>query len=145
MATCLSNSARFRKLVVSSALAKKVLSRYDREFILFETMLLSYALERADTDYKKKLVPKLAKLEHPHQIQGIMKLALKQAERVATLRRELPPRSQRIGNLFYADAKGDSSGTIANLLIEDCDAEIGLGYDTNEQKQITDSSIRGPK
>jgi nanoRNase/pAp phosphatase (c-di-AMP/oligoRNAs hydrolase) len=127
----------------NGSLAKKVLSRYDRDFILFETMLLSYALEKADTDYKKKLVPKLSKLEYPHQIPGIIRLALEQAERVTTLRRELPLRSQRIGNLCYADAKGDSSGTIANLLIEVCDAEIGIGYDTNEQKQITDLSIRG--
>ena len=124
-------------------LAKKLLRRYDRDFILFETMLLSYALETADTDYKKKLVPKLSKLEYPHQIPGIMKLAFEQAEREATLRRELPLRSQRIGNLCYADARGDSSGTIANLLIELCDAEIGVGYVTNEREQTTDLSIRG--
>jgi Predicted phosphohydrolase (DHH superfamily) len=37
-------------------LAKKVLRRYDRDFVLFETMLLSYALEKADIEYKKKLV-----------------------------------------------------------------------------------------
>jgi hypothetical protein len=123
-------------------LAKKLLSRYDRDFVLFEAMLLSYALEKADTDYKKKLVPKLSKFEYPHQIPDIMKLALEQAERVATLRRQLPLRSQRIGNLFYADAEGDSSGTIANLLIEVCDAKIGIGYCTDEEKQITDLSIR---
>jgi RecJ-like exonuclease len=124
-------------------LAQKVLSRYDRDFVLFETMVLSYALEIADTDYKKKLVPKLSNLEYPHQIPDIMNLALKQAERVAILRRELPLRSQRIGNLCYVDAKGDSSGTVANLLTEVCDSEIGIGYDTNEQKQITDLAIRG--
>jgi RecJ-like exonuclease len=125
------------------SLAKKVLSRYDRDFILFEAMLLSYALEKADTDYKKKLVSTLSRLEYPHQIPGIIKLALEQAERVATLRRELPLRSQRIGNLCYADARGDSSGTIANLLIEVCDAETGIGYNMNEQEQMTDLAIRG--
>jgi nanoRNase/pAp phosphatase (c-di-AMP/oligoRNAs hydrolase) len=127
----------------NGALAKKVLSRYDRDLILFETMVLSYALEKADTNYKKKLVLRLSKLEHPHQIPDIMKLAFEQAERVAKLRRELPLRSQRIGNIFYTDAEGDSSGTIANLLIDVCDAKIGIGYITNEQKQITDLAIRG--
>ncbi len=124
-------------------LAKKMLARYDRDFILLEATLLSYALEKADTDYKKNLVSALSRLEYPHQIPGIIKLALDQAERVATLRRELPLRSQRIGNLCYADAKGDSSGTIANLLIEVCDAEIGIGYNMNEQEQMTDLAIRG--
>jgi single-stranded-DNA-specific exonuclease len=125
------------------ALAKKLLSTYDRDFILFETMLLSFALEKADTDYKKKLVPKLSRLEYPHQIPDIVKLALEHAERVVTLRRELPLRSQRIGNLVYADAEGDSSGTIANLLIEVCDGEIGIGYNMNDSKQMTDLAIRG--
>ena len=124
-------------------LAKKVLRRYDRDFVLFETMLLSYALEKAEPDYKKKLVPRLSKLEYPHQIPDVSKLALERVERVASLRRELPSRTQRIGNVFYANAKGDSTGTIANLLIEICDANISIGYDTNEQMQISDLSIRG--
>ena len=124
-------------------LAKKVLRRYDRDFVLFETMLLSYAVEKADTDYKKKLVPRLSRLEYPHQIPDVSKLALEQAERAASLRRELPLRTQRIGDVFYADAKGDSTGTIANLLIDVCNADIGVGYDTNEKTQISDLSIRG--
>ncbi len=123
--------------------AKRLLRKFDRDFVLFETMLLSYALERADIDYKKKLVPKLSEFEYPHQIADISKLALEQAERVATLRRELPLRTQRIGNVFYADSKGNSTGTIANLLIEICDATISIGYDTNEKTQISDLSIRG--
>ncbi|MDQ1279942.1 MAG: hypothetical protein QG670_1204 [Thermoproteota archaeon] len=124
-------------------LAKKLLREYDRDFVLFETMMLTYAIEKASIDYKKKLVPKLSRLEYPHQIPDVMKLALEQAERVATMRRELPERSKRIGNLCYAEAQGDSLGTIANLLIEVCGAEIGVGYDNNKQKQITDLSIRG--
>ena len=125
-------------------LARKVLRRYDRDFVLFEAMLLSYALEKADVNSKKKLlVPKLSKLEYPHQIPEVSSLALQQVERVASLRKDLPSRTQRIGEIFYADAQGDSAGTIANLLIEVCDAEIGVGYDTNAQTQITDLSIRG--
>ena len=77
-----------------------------------------------------------------YQIPDIVKLAVEQAERVATLRRELPLRCKRIGNLFYTEAKGGSSGTIANLIVEVCDAKVGVGYSTDEQKQITDVSMR---
>lgn len=124
-------------------LAKKTVRIYDRDFVLFETMLLSYALEKADTEIKKKIVPRLSKLEYPHQIPDVTKLALEQIERVSNLRKELPLKSQRIGNVYYTNAKGEALGTIANLLIEVCNAEIGVSYDTNEQKQITDLSIRG--
>ncbi len=125
-------------------MAKKVIRRYDRDFVLFETMMLSYALEKSDADYKKKeIVPSLSKLEYPHRIPDVSNFALKHADRVTSLRIELPSKAQRIRNVFYADAKGDSPGAIANLLIEICDAEIGVGYDTNEQTKITDLSIRG--
>ena len=125
-------------------LAKKILSRFDRDFVLFETMLLSYALEKADAECKRKsLVPRLSRLEYPHQITNLPSLALEQAESVATLRSELSSRAKRMGDVFYADAKGASTGTIANLLIEICAADIGVGYDTNEETQITDLSIRG--
>ena len=124
-------------------LARKIIRMYDRDFVLFETMLLSYAIERANVDYKKRLIPKLSKLEYPHLIPDIPKLALEQAERIATLRKELPQRAQNIGNLFYADSKGDSTSAIANLLLDICDAAVGVGYDTNEKTRISDLSIRG--
>lgn len=124
-------------------LAKKIMRVYDRDFVLFETMLLVYAIERADVDYKKRLIPNLSKLEYPHLIPDIPKMALEQAGRITSLRKELPERAQNIGNLFYADSKGDSSGVIANLLLDICDAAVGIGYNTNEQTQISDLSIRG--
>jgi len=88
-------------------------------------------------------VLRLSKLEYPHQIPDVSKLALEHAERVVSLRRELPFRTQRIRDVFYADAKGDPTGTIASLIIEVCNAEIGVSYNTNEQTQISDLSIRG--
>ncbi|MCJ7633950.1 DHH family phosphoesterase, partial [Candidatus Bathyarchaeota archaeon] len=97
----------------------------------------------ANVDYKKRLILNLSKLEYPHLIPDIPKLALEQASRIASLRKELPQRAQKIGNLFYADAKGDSASVIANLLLDICDAAIGIGYDTDEQTRTSDLSIRG--
>lgn len=127
----------------SGPLAKKILRRYDRDFVLFEAMLLSYALERSDTDFKKKIVCQLSSLEHPHQIKGLSQLALEQADRIAALRKELPKRASKLGNIVYVEARGGSSGAIANLLLDVCDATIGISYETNRQKQISDLSIRG--
>ena len=123
-------------------LAKKLLPHYDRDFVLQETMLLSYAIEKADSNYKKKLVNWLAELEYPHRMPDVMKLACEQIERVAVLRGQLGSRSQRIGDIFYADSGEFSPGTIANLLMDICAANVCVGIDTNKQTEISDLSIR---
>jgi oligoribonuclease NrnB/cAMP/cGMP phosphodiesterase (DHH superfamily) len=123
--------------------ARKILRRHEHDFVIFEAMMLSYAIEKADTSFKKKLVTRLSKLEYPHQIPEVPGLALEQAESVASLRKELLSRTERIGDVCYADAKEDSPGMVANLLIEVCGAKIGIGYKTSGQTQISDLSIRG--
>ena len=124
-------------------IAKELIEKYDREFILFETMLLSYALERADVDLKRRIVCHLSELEYPHQIEGVTELALEQANRIVVLRRELPSRASKLDNVAYVEARENSPGTIANLLLDVCEANIGIGYNTNQQKQTSDLSIRG--
>ena len=124
-------------------IARKIIQKYDRDVILFETMLLSYALEKADISFKKRIVHRLSKIEYPHKIEDVPRLALEQADRIAVLRNELPSRASRLGNIAYVEARGDSPGAIANLLLDVCDATIGICYNTDPQEQISDLSIRG--
>lgn len=124
-------------------IAKELIQKHDRDFVLFEAMLLSYALERADVSLKRRIVNHLSRLEYPHQIEEVPRLALEQADRIAVLRGELPSRASKLGNVAYVEAKGDSSGAIANLLLDVCNAAIGIGYNTDQKKQISDLSIRG--
>jgi single-stranded DNA-specific DHH superfamily exonuclease len=124
-------------------IAREIIQKYDREFILFETMLLSYALEKAEISLKKRMVNKLSKLEYPHQIEEVPRLALEQADRIVELRNELPSRASKLGSIAYVEAEEGSLGAIANLLLDVCDATIGICHSTNAQKQISDLSIRG--
>jgi nanoRNase/pAp phosphatase (c-di-AMP/oligoRNAs hydrolase) len=124
-------------------LARKLFRRYDRAFIMFETTLLSNAIEKANIEYKKKIVEELCKFEYPHRVPGLSELALEHAERVAALRVELPNRIQRIGKVFYASAEEDPTETIANLLVDLYDAPISVSYHINEKIQTSDLSIRG--
>lgn len=123
--------------------AKKLLQKHDRDFTLFEATLLSYALEKADLNLKKRIVRHLSSLEYPHRIDGLSQLALEQADRLAALREELPRKASRLGNVVYTESEGGSSGAIANLLLDVCDAIIGMSYETNRQKGVSDISIRG--
>lgn len=139
----LASFAAFSDRLENGPIAKGLIERHDREFILFETMLLSYALERADVGLKRRIVHHLSELEYPHQIEGVTELALEQANRIIVLRRELPYRASKLDNVAYVEAREDSPGTIANLLLDVCEANIGIGYNTNQQKQTSDLSIRG--
>lgn len=124
-------------------IAKRIIQKHDREFILFETMLLSYALETADVKFKKRIVRQLSKLIPPHKIKDVTKSALKQADRITELRNELPSIASTFGKTAYVQAKKDSLGMIANLLLDVCEANIGIAYKPAPKKDYSDISIRG--
>ncbi len=124
-------------------IAKKIIQQYDREFILYETMLLSYTLSKADDSFKKRIVHRLSNLEYPHRIKDVPALAQEQVERIAVLRNELPLKASKIGDIVFIEVIEDSPGAIANLLLDVCEATIGICYRTNSQMQVSDLSIRG--
>jgi hypothetical protein len=139
----LASYAAFSDRKEDGPIARKIIQEYDRDFIFFETMILSYGLKGADIRLKRKIVRQLSDLEYPHQIKGVTELALEQADRTTILRRDLPLKASKLHNIAYFEASGDSSGTIANLLLDVCEASIGIGYTIDKQKQTSDLSIRG--
>lgn len=142
-ATLLPSYAAVSDRLEGGPIAQKIIQKLDRDFVLFETMLLSYATEIADIHFKKQIINHLSKLEYPHQIEGVSTLALHQADQIAVLRDELPSRASKLGNIVYVEAKDNSPGIVANLLLDVCDADIGICYDTNSEKHISDVSLRG--
>lgn len=123
--------------------AQILLNQYDRDFVLFETMLLTYAIERADIIFKKRVVNQLAKFKYPHQITDISVFALEQLSQITTLRQALPLRAQTLQNLTYIEMPGESLGTIANLLLDVCNANVSVSYNHDPNKAHADISIRG--
>jgi single-stranded DNA-specific DHH superfamily exonuclease len=124
-------------------IARKLLPRFDRDLVYFEAMALSLALDRADGRLKRRIVTHLAALAYPHQLEEVPRLAVEQAERIAVLRQDLPSRATTRGRLAYVDAEGDALGTVANLLLDICEAAIGVSYHVDQKRQVVDLSIRG--
>lgn len=124
-------------------LAHALMQRYDRDFVYFEALLLSHALDRADGRQKRRIVTQLSRLACPHQIADVPQLALEQAERIAVLRKELPARASTYGRIAYVEARGDALGAIANLLRDVCEAAVGIGYNPDATRRNVDLSIRG--
>ena len=89
----LASYAAFSDRLEDGPIARELIQKYDRDFVLFETMLLSYGLKQASVDIKRKVVRHLSNLKYPHQIKGLTKLALEQVDRIAVLRKELPSRA----------------------------------------------------
>ncbi len=124
-------------------LARALLARYDRDLVYFEAMALAYALDRADDRLKRRWVTQLAALTYPHQIEAVPRLAVEQAERIAGLRQTLAARAVTRGRVAYVDAGGDALGTVANLLLDVCEAAIGVSYHLDETRRLADLSLRG--
>lgn len=122
-------------------LAKEIIQKFDRDFVLFETMLLTYALDRADLNLRKKIVKSLSNLEYPHNIDNVTTHALNQVNRIAELRKEISTKSSTYGKIAYMESKDDSTSVIANLLLDVCEADIGLSYKISSKK-ISDISLR---
>jgi len=123
--------------------AQILLNQYDRDFVLFETMLLTYAIEQADIAFKKRVVNQLAKLKYPHQIKDVSTLALEQLSKITALRTDLPLKAKTLQNLTYIEMQGESLGAIANLLLDVCNADVSVSYNHDPNKLHSDLSIRG--
>ncbi len=123
--------------------ALPLLNQYDRDFVLFETMLLIYAIEQADIAFKKRVVNQLAKYKYPHQIKDVSLLALEQLSKITALRKELPLKAKTLQNLTYIEMTGESLGAIANLLLDVCNTDVSISYNHDLNKTYSDLSIRG--
>jgi RecJ-like exonuclease len=114
----------------SSPLAGKMMERFDRQFVLLESTLLSYAISNQGRDvrYLEALVEALSRMEMPHTIEGVGGFALKQAETVRRLESEVGNKGVALGKLAYMETDQSSTGNVAKLLLGAFDVQVGVSY-----------------
>ena len=114
----------------SSPLAGKMMERFDRQFVLLESTLLSYAIANKGRDigYLEGLVRALSRMELPHTIQGVSEAALRQAETVRKLEGEVGKKGVVLGKLAYMETDQSSTGNVAKLLLGAFDVQVGVSY-----------------
>ncbi|MAF20232.1 MAG: hypothetical protein CMI55_00970 [Parcubacteria group bacterium] len=126
-------------------LAKKIIQQQDRQFVLLEATLLSYALARrgGDEDYLKKLVSELSNMTPPHRITDVLHDASEQAERMVYLMTVV----RKLGSMRkgYASICTEEpvSGLVANLLLGAFQVSAGIAYKLSPKKDTYDISLRG--
>jgi len=113
-----------------SASASRMMETFDRQFVLLESTILSYALAKngRDLSYPDMLVRELALMKAPHSIDEVGREALEQAEVIRRLAEEVKSKGTRLGMLAYMKTGESSTGNVAKLLIGAFDVQLGVAY-----------------
>jgi len=114
----------------SAPVAGKMMERFDRQFVLLEATLLSYAIanQGKNTPYLESLVRALSQGAMPHSIEGVAGYAMKQAETMGELRKEVGKKGKSMGKLAYMETDESSTGNVAKLLLGAFDVQVGVSF-----------------
>jgi oligoribonuclease NrnB/cAMP/cGMP phosphodiesterase (DHH superfamily) len=114
--------------------AKKMMERAERHFVLLEASMLSFALgNHSDEEgYPEMLVQELAKMKHPHEIEGVPEAALAQLAKEASLGEEVKAGGTKKGHLAYMVVTRYSTSIVSKVLLGAFDVRVGVAL---KQKQ----------
>ncbi len=118
-------------------IARNVLKRYDRDLVMLESSILSYTIaEKGDDDeFLLYLTDELANFKLPHEIPNLCQYACSYGQRMMELSKIIAKSGTKMKNLAYILTKERNLGSVANLLIGEFDAPVGVAYrykqDTN--------------
>ena len=117
-----------------SPIAKKMMERAERHFVLLEATMLSFALgNHSDEEgYPEMLVGELAKMKHPHEIRGVPEGALAQLAKEASLGEEVKAGGTKKGKLAYIVVTSYSTSIVSKVLLGAFDVRVGVAL---KQKQ----------
>ena len=117
-----------------SPFAKKMMEQADRQFVLLEASMLSYALGRkaGEKGFPEMVVRELSKMKRPHEIEGVLAAAVEQLAEVSRLGALVKESGKRMGRLAYMVTAQYSTGTIAKLLIGAFDVPVGVALKEKE-------------
>lgn len=118
--------------------AKKLISSFDRQFLMYEATVLSFAISgigRGQAGSNEKLIDlskEIASGKLPHEIEGASKLAQAYAERSAELIKLAKEKGMKMKNFAYFLTKESSTGNVANFLVGAFDVPVGAALREEE-------------
>ncbi len=124
--------------------AKKIISHYDRQFILLESTLLTHALLGAgdDIEFKDRLISSLSEMKLPHEIEHVIDYAQQGLDDTYGLMSEVEKKGVKSTWTAYMESEKGSSGTIANLLVGTFEVPVGIAYRLLEDEDLYEVSLR---
>ncbi|MDG7011260.1 MAG: hypothetical protein JRN57_03975 [Nitrososphaerota archaeon] len=111
-----------------SPMARKLMEKGDRHFVLLEATMLSLALgNRAEeAGFPEMVVAELAAMKLPHEIAGVPEAAVRQLGKEEALGDEVKKGGKKLGRLAYMVTSQYSTGNVAKLLIGAFDVPVGV-------------------
>jgi len=103
--------------------------RFEPQMVAFESTLLSYSVARAcdDIKFKNKVVEGLSQLKYPHNIEGVVSLAMQQLQYVIDLIKNTGETVCYSRHVAYVEVSG-STGVVANVLVHAVEKPIVVCY-----------------
>jgi len=123
--------------------AKRLIEKFDRQYILMEATALSYAVAKRGDDRAAiyGVMKSLSKFKHPHEIKDVFADAQKHALATISLFRTLGSTGKKLRNLAYTVSKERAGGIVAHLLIGAMDTKVGLAL-KDEGDGFMEASLR---
>lgn len=116
----------------SRPIARKIISLFDRQFLLYEATVLSFSISmigRGSSETNSKLVElvgTLASGKLPHEVEGASALAQQYAEKSSELIDLVKEKGKRRKNFAYFLTEESATGNVANFLIGAFDVPVGV-------------------
>lgn len=112
----------------NSPVASKMMEKSDRQLVLFEASMLSFALGRmaGKKGYPEMVVAELSKLRRPHEIEGVPAAAVEQLKEAVALEEIVKVQGKRKGRLAFMVTTEYSTGNVAKLLIGAFGVPVGV-------------------
>jgi len=129
----------------ASPLAKKMIEKEDRLFILLEATILSNSVaERGDDmEYVRMVAEELSRMKPPHEIDEVPRLAVEQLRRTVSMAREVKRGGKKMRMLAYMRTDEHATGSIAKLLIGAFDVPVGVAFREKSEPGWYEVSFRG--
>ena len=118
-----------------SPIAKKMMEQGDRQFVLLEASMLSYALGEMEgkEGFPEMVVKELAQMKRPHEIPGVPEAAVRQLQKVTNLGDLVRKEGKKMGRLAYMVTTEYSTGNVAKLLLGAFGVPVGVAMKKKQE------------
>jgi RecJ-like exonuclease len=125
-------------------IASSIVSRFDRQFMMLESTVLSYMIsaKQNDDEFLVELVKYLSAMKYPHNIDGGFSIAERYAKEVSDVVRKIEGSIIKTDHIAYAQSSSTvSTSSIVNFVLGISERPVAMVYELKDNSYII--SIRG--
>lgn len=129
-------------------IASAIVSRFDRQFLMLESTVLSYMIsaKQHDDEFLIELVNFLSGMKYPHDVEGGFSIAERYARKVSDAIKKIEGSISKSDNIAYAQNNSAlSASMIVNFVLGISEKPVAMVYKLKDEIDSYIFSIRGNK